>query len=198
MMGVGASVKDPLPTDKTVGEQPKTPERVTEKQQSLEPRGGTQGGEGDKIVSTNPGENQTKGRTGTPKKSERNMFAGPRQSPKKNPWTRNAPGEGGKEGPKEGGAGGSVASAGPEVTGAEGKGIEIPKGEVGQCVCYLWLICGCILAGPLCTVCTYISTHTHDPGFDYSYVPETTLWLVITLHLSEMYCRNGCTKVHTF
>ena len=173
MMGVGAGVKDPLPTDKTAGEQPKTPERVTEKQQSLEPRGGTQGREeGDKTVSTKPGENQTKGRTGTPKKSERNMFAGPRQSPKKNPWTRNAPGERGKEGPKEGGAGGGVASAGAEVTGAEGKGIEIPKGEVGQCVCYLWLICGCILAGPLCMyvyiVCTYIyiSTHTRDPGFD--------------------------------
>ena len=125
MMGVGAGIKDPLPTEKSPGDHIQTPEKRPDKSQSLDSRSSHT--DDDKTT-----DSPSKNKTGTPKKSDvaRNVFAGARPSPKKNPWTRNPPSEGGgKEGTREGGTGGGVALVGSEVT-DEGKGIEIPKGEV--------------------------------------------------------------------
>ena len=148
MVGVGASMKDPLPTEKSPSDRIQTPEKRQEKTQSLDSRSSHQ----DDEKST---DSPNKNKTGTPKKPEvaRNVFAGARPSPKKNPWTRNAPSEGGKEGTREGVAGGGVASMGSEVTG-EGKGIEIPKGEVSpleQRTRDLMPVCVEVAWGVVCT-----------------------------------------------
>ena len=130
-MGVGSAMKNPSPTEKSPGDGLQTPEKRPP--QALDQRSAPPEEEG---VATTSADTPTKNKVGTPKKPEamRNVFAGPRQSPKKNPWTRNTASEGGKEGTtREGVAGGGVASKGPEVVG-EGKGIEIPKGEVSLCV----------------------------------------------------------------
>ena len=126
MFGVGT---DSLATEK-VPEHLKTPEKSREsgnRAQSVDTHAPSE--EQDKIsgkgtLPESPG--KTKG--GTPKKNDpRNVFAGLKQSPKKNPWTRNTQNEGGREGTKEA-ARGCVAMV--QEVGGEGKGIEIPKGEV--------------------------------------------------------------------
>ena len=129
MIGVGASLKDSLPAEKAP-EQPKTPEKNPEREKvrTVEGRLGAEEKEkapGKGGLSESPGKNKG----GTPKKNEvRNVFAGPRPSPKKNPWTRNTSSEGGKESVKE--APGVPAASGKEAP-VEVKGIEIPKAEVG-------------------------------------------------------------------
>ena len=127
MIGVGTNLKESLSAEK-VSEHLKTPEKNPEREKvqtveepvSTEEKGKamTKG-----ALSESPGKNKG---GGTLKK---NVFAGPRRSPQKNPWTRNVPSEGGKESVREA-VGGTAATAGKEDT-MEGKGIEIPKGEVG-------------------------------------------------------------------
>ena len=92
------------------------------------------------VTAEPPMQSKGGGGGGTPKKNEssRNIFAGLRQSPKKNPWTRNAPSEPGKEVGKEAGSVGGASVLSGTETGGDGIGIEIPKGEVGYmslCVC---------------------------------------------------------------
>ena len=156
MIGVGAGLKDTLPTEKSPGDRIQTPEKRPEK--SLETRSSQQD---DEKTTDSPSKNKT----GTPKKPEsaRNMFAGARSSPKKNPWTRNTSSEGGKEGTREGGAGGGVALTGSEVTGeGKGKGIEIPKGDVSYRVC----VCVCVCADTI----LFIVFHTNAFISGRSYV----------------------------
>ena len=173
MMGVGAGIKDPLPTEKSPGDHIQTPEKRPDKSQSLDSRSSHT--DDDKTT-----DSPSKNKTGTPKKSDvaRNVFAGARPSPKKNPWTRNPPSEGGgKEGTREGGTGVGVALVGSEVT-DEGKGIEIPKGEVSL-LCtplYLWRSqpCACVLnvalfnsvtltesSYSICLIYTVYQSHDH-------------------------------------
>ena len=139
MIGVGTNLKESLPAE-NVSEHLKTPQKNPEREKSqvAEERAVTTE-EKEKVapkgaLSESPGKNKG---GGTPKK---NVFSGPRHSPKKNPWTRNTSSEGGKESVKEAAGGGAAATAGKEAI-MEGKGIEIPKGEVGWlcwCVCHLW------------------------------------------------------------
>lgn len=128
MMGVGNNLKDSLPPEK-VPEHLNTPEKTTDREKVRSTEGRSGGEEREKTAAKGaPSESPGKNKGGTPKKNEvRNVFPGSRQSPKKNPWTRNASGEGGKETSKEV-VGGAITS-GKEVP-VEGKGIEIPKSEV--------------------------------------------------------------------
>lgn len=131
MIGVGARMKDSLPMEE-VPEHLKTPEKAPEKGQSGNGHPNPEDKEKEKALTRGapPSDSPGKNKGGTPKKNEmRNVFSGPRQSPKKNPWTRNAHSEGGgKEGGRKEGTTAAVP-AGKEESG-DGKGIEIPKGEV--------------------------------------------------------------------
>lgn len=128
----GTNLKDSLSAEK-VPEHLSTPEKTAEREKtrSSEGRLGVEEREKTAVkgaLTESPGKNKG----GTPKKNEvRNVFPGPRQSPKKNPWTRNTTSEGTKETAKEP-MGGATTS--PKEVPAEGKGIEIPKSEVN-----LWL-----------------------------------------------------------
>lgn len=128
MMGVGTNLKDSLSAEK-VPEHLSTPEKATdrEKVRSNEGRMGVEEREktaAKGALSESPGKNKG----GTPKKNEaRNVFPGSRQSPKKNPWTRNTSNEGTKETSKE--VMGGATTSGKDLP-VEEKGIEIPKSEV--------------------------------------------------------------------
>ena len=155
-------VKDPLLAEKVAGQQQqqqlKTPEKVQERPTSHDQSHQAQGEDNKPPVATKLGETQpTKGKSGTPKKSEatRNVFSsGAKPSPKKNPWTRNTSSDGGRDGQtREGVVRGGVASSGTDAV-AEGKGIEIPKGEVCVCVC-VCVLCVCVM----CVVCVCHVVH---------------------------------------
>ena len=158
LIGVGAN-QDLLPAEK-VPEHIKTPEKAPEREKAWSVEGGRTGmEEKEKEKTVGKGalsESSGKNKGGTPKKNEvRNVFAGPRQSPKKNPWIRNtAASEGGKESVKE--ATGVVIASGEEVP-PDGKGIDIPKAEVGLCVVgQPFLVCVCLRVRVCMCVCVCV------------------------------------------
>ena len=140
IVGSGNNSTDPLPMDRLPEQTEATPEKSSEKEKPVEsPADGKLSPKSGQV------ESPIKVKGGTPKKGDlRNIFAGPRHSPR-NPWTRNAPGEGGKEG----GSKQVATAAGTEKDNPTGgKGIKIPKGEVRRrgysvasltaCVCCVW------------------------------------------------------------
>lgn len=160
--GVGSSIKESITTEKVehinkmVG---KVAENRENLQSAVDPHSNT---EEDKstttkgVVSESPGKNKGN----TPKKNDpRNVFAGPRQSPKKNPWTRHAQSDMGKDSGKEAVVmGGGMVSSGTE-TGGDGIGIEIPKGEVNEhvmCTVHVQLF-PCF--GRYCVGCVHMSIY---------------------------------------
>ena len=123
IVGSGNNSTDPLPVSRSPEQTKATQEKSSEKEKPVQ-------SPTDEKPSPKSGsvESPMKVKGGTPKKGDsRNIFVGPRHSPR-NPWTRNAPGEGGKEGGSKQVA--TVAGTEKDTAPNGGKGIKIPKGEV--------------------------------------------------------------------